>query len=83
MLAHARRGEQVVQYVAYMDGQDEYEGHGTHVTGTAVGNLGSGWGVPNVDTCGTTSTIVTQVRLEKDGGREGGCAQERNIITGH
>jgi subtilisin family serine protease len=33
----------VVQYVAYVDGQDEGDGHGTHVAGSLAGAVGGGW----------------------------------------
>ena len=31
----------VVQYVTYVDGQDEFGGHGTHVVGSIVGDVSS------------------------------------------
>ena len=40
----------VVQYVSYVDDQDEAAGHGTHVAATAVGERGASWPDYSVDT---------------------------------
>ena len=34
---------QVVQYIAYVDGEDEEGGHGTHVVGSIVGQPEKDW----------------------------------------
>jgi hypothetical protein len=44
----------VVQYVDYVDGVDEEQGHGTHVAGSALGSIGSGW-APDVSSGATQS----------------------------
>ena len=55
---------QVVQYVKYVDSQDEAGGHGTHVSGTAAGNIGSGWTVTE-QTCATsTSTVLVFFKFD-------------------
>jgi hypothetical protein len=55
----------VVQYITYTDAYDEEEGHGSHVVGTVLGDIGSGWTnvASSADTCSSSTDIVTDCTL--------------------